>query len=59
MKTDFEIRENDYKDILNENDHDSETKNRQINQLTSQVKKKTITFIYFNQRKLRTISYSG
>jgi hypothetical protein len=47
MKADFEIRENDYKDILNENDHDSETKNRQINQLTSQVKKKTITFFIF------------
>lgn len=34
---DYEEREKNLKEILNENDHEGEVKDRQIKQLTSQV----------------------
>ena len=37
MKEEYEMRENNLKEILNENDHESEIKERKIKQLTSQV----------------------
>ena len=37
MKEEYEMRENNLKEILNENDHESECKERQIKQLTSQI----------------------
>jgi CAP-Gly domain-containing linker protein 1 len=37
MKEEYETRENNLKEILNENDHESECKERQIKQLTSQI----------------------
>lgn len=37
MKEEYEMREKNLKEILNENDHESECKERQVKQLTSQV----------------------